>query len=71
MPKKKYEEGYDKSPEGIAYRRSYNETHYSHIGLYLDPALKDRVDAFIKAHGISRNKFAVDAFTEYLDKQDG
>lgn len=60
---------YDKSPEGIAYRRKYNEEHYAHIGLYLDRDLKDRIDSFTAAQHISRNQFAVDAFTAYLNEK--
>lgn len=61
---------YDKSPEGIAYRRQYNKDHYAHIGLYLAPELKARLDRYSAENGISKNQIASDAITEYLDRNE-
>lgn len=71
MPKKKYEEGYDKSPAGIAYRNQYRNEHYARVEINISPELRDRIFEQAKKEGLSRTQLITKAFTEYLDKQDG
>lgn len=70
MPKKKYEEGYDKSPEGIAYRNQYNKDHYERINVYVTPELNERIKQFTNETGISKNRLVSVAITEYLGKME-
>lgn len=68
MPrKKKHENGYNKSPEGIAYRGEYRRNHYATITLDVPPEFKESLDSAAKERGLSRTKLVIEAVTAYME----
>ena len=68
MPKeKKHENGYAKSPEGIAYRNQYRSEHYARMEILLPPELREKIYERAAADGISRTQLIVKALTAYME----
>lgn len=68
MPRpKKYEEGYSKSPEGVAYRNKYRDEHYARMEILIPPDLRTRIEDRAAAEGLSRTQLIVKALAAYLE----
>jgi hypothetical protein len=68
MPReKKHENGYAKSPEGVAYRNQYRGEHYSRMEILIPPELRTKIEERAAEEGISRTQLIVKALTAYME----
>ena len=71
MPRPKiHEEGYNKSPEGVAYRMQYRKDHYARLAVDIPPEFLASLDKAAQEQGLSRAKFVMAAVNAYIGTQE-